>query len=103
MPAEYRITGSVRVRVVALVANRPDGIGMDELVSLVYAEHPNGEPDYAANSIKTTIHNANKQLLPQGYVIRSTMGPGARYRLLPAKHHLPDKHYHGTAGMLATF
>lgn len=99
-PPKLSITGRVRVRIVALVANRPDGIGMDELVSLAYADHPNGEPDYAANSIKTTIHYANKQLLPQGYVIRSTMGPGARYRMLPIVHPHPDKHYYGTAGML---
>jgi hypothetical protein len=76
-----RVTGPVRRRIVLLVANRPDGITAGDLANLVYADRPNGEPEWAANSIKCTIHYANKELAPQGYRIKSDMGPGARYRL----------------------
>ena len=78
-----RVTGPVRQRIVLLVANRPDGITAGDLAELVYADRPNGEPEWAANSIKCTIHYANKELAPQGYRIKSDMGPGARYRLEP--------------------
>ena len=94
---EFRVSGTVRVAVVALVAKRP-GITLDGIVEVIYADRPNGEPEWAASTIKATIHRANKELLPQGYVIRSKYGQG--YRLYSVKHPYPDKHYHGTAGML---
>ena len=84
-----QVNGPMRRRVVDLIASRPDGIGINEIASLVYANRPNDEPDWAANSLKTCVWWANKQLRPQGYQIKSSMGPGAVYRLekLPG----PDK------------
>ena len=61
--------------------SRPDGIGINEIAALVYADRPNDEPNWAANSLKTCVWWANKQLRPQGYQIKSSMGPGAVYRL----------------------
>lgn len=74
------VTGPVRRRIVDYIAGRPDGITIGELAELVYADRPQ-EPSWAANAIKGTVFYANKQLLPQGYRIKSSMGPGARYRL----------------------
>jgi hypothetical protein len=74
------VTGPVRRRFVYYFAGRPDGITIGELAELVYADRPQ-EPSWAANAIKGTVFYANKQLLPQGYRIKSSMGPGARYRL----------------------
>jgi hypothetical protein len=81
IPPALKVTGTVRQRAVNLIAGRRNGISLNELIELIYADRPNGEPDFAASSIKTTIHYANRALQPQGYRIRSTLGPGARYRL----------------------
>ena len=86
------VSGTLRTTVVGLIANRP-GITSDQLVGLVYADRPNGEPDWAVNSVKSTIHHANKELLPQGYLIRCKYGQG--YRLIRVND------YRNTAGMLA--
>jgi hypothetical protein len=99
---EFLVHGALRVRIVAFIAKRPDGITMGELIDLAYGDRPNGEPEWSENSLRTLIRNANRELLPQGYVIRAHRGPGARYYMLPTKHHYPDKHYHGTAGMLSS-
>ena len=76
------VTGPIRNRVLDLVGRRPDGTSMGEIVGIVYMDNPNGEPEWAVNSIKTAVFNANKELKPQGYMIRARHGPGARYRLL---------------------
>ena len=76
-----QVNGPMRRRVVDLIASRPDGIGINEIAALVYADRPNDEPNWAANSLKTCVWWANKQLRPQGYQIKSSMGPGAVYRL----------------------
>ena len=77
------VSGPIRTRVLELVARRPDGISIGEIVGIVYMDNPNGEPKWAENSIKTSIYNANKELRPQGYMIRARHGRGSRYRLLP--------------------
>lgn len=84
-----RVNGPMRRRVVDLIASRPDGIGINEIAALVYADRPNDEPNWAANSLKTTVWFANKQLRPQGYRIKSSMGPGAVYRLEKLPHTNP--------------
>jgi hypothetical protein len=74
---------------------------MTELMSLVYANDPNGGPDDPV-VLRNLIHRARKKLAPQGYTIVCwPHGKGGRYRLIPLKHQYADKHYHGTAGMLS--
>jgi hypothetical protein len=83
LPPALTVSGPIRSRVLELVSRRPDGISIGEIVGIVYMDDPNGEPEWAENSIKTAVYNANKELRPQGFVIRARHGPGSRYRLLP--------------------
>lgn len=80
-PPQFYVTGSVRPRMVNIIANRPDGVTRHELMSLLYADDPNGGPEWD-NVISVLINKANKQLAPQGYRISPAWkGHGARYRL----------------------
>jgi hypothetical protein len=83
LPPPLRVTGTVRQAIVDYVAGAVDGLSMGQLIELVYACRPNGEPEWAANSIKGMVSHANKQLARQGWRLSSTRGPGARYRLVP--------------------
>jgi hypothetical protein len=77
------VSGSVRQRLVNIVADRPDGIPINELVDQVYANDPDGGPVTGPRSVNVMIHKANKQLRPQGYQIESMwLGRGARYHLV---------------------
>jgi hypothetical protein len=75
------ITGTVRRRMVDLIAQRP-GITNRELSTLLYADRADGGPMWAHNVISVLVFKANKQLAPHGYRIKSTLGPGAAYRMV---------------------
>lgn len=81
LPELSTVTRPVRRRLVELIANHPEGITRAGLADLVYAEDPNGSPEWAWSSIGVAVFRANEQLRPQGYRITSSGGPGARYRL----------------------
>jgi hypothetical protein len=75
----------VRQRLVNIVAARPDGIAIGDLVNAVYADDPDGGPVTAPRSVNVMIHRANAQLAVQGYQIKSMwLGRGARYHLVSA-------------------
>jgi hypothetical protein len=68
---------------VDILCNRPDGILIQDLAGLVYADDPNGGPLTATRSLNVLAHHANKQLRAQGYQIESSwLGRGARYRIV---------------------
>ena len=74
--------GPVRQRLVSILASRPDGVLVRDLVDLVYADNANGGPLTAQRSLNVIAHRANAQLRPQGYQIISTWrGRGACYYL----------------------
>lgn len=79
-PPELNVGGSVRQRLVDTVANRPDGITRSELLDTLYANDPNGGPDYP-NTISVLVHFANMKLSKLGYRIKGSGGPGSRYFL----------------------
>ena len=80
-PPELSVSGTVRRRMVDIVSRRPDGVTRDELISLVYAEDPDGGPN-CPNIISVLVYHANKQLAVQGYRIKvGWRGKGARYFL----------------------
>lgn len=79
-PPELLVGGSVRQRLVDIVANRPDGVTRGELMDCLYATDPNGGPDYP-NTISVLIHFANIRLRPLGFRIKGSGGPGSRYYL----------------------
>jgi hypothetical protein len=81
-PPPLIVHGPIRQRIVDIVGARPDGITLGELLDLVYAADPGGGPDFP-NTISVTIHNANRELAPQGYrILPAWRGRGARYRLV---------------------
>ena len=82
-PPKLVVSGPCRQRLVNLVAGRPDGITRAELLDLIYASDPTGgySGNRTPNVISVLVHWANLQLAPQGWHIRSTRGPGARYYL----------------------
>ena len=82
-PPPLVVTGPLRQRMVNILANRPDGLTINNLVDLVYADDPDGGPVTAPSSLNVMAHKANKQLRAQGYQIKSMwMGRGAIYRLV---------------------
>jgi len=82
-PPPLVVTGPLRQRMVNILAGRPDGVLVRDLVELVYADDPNGGPLTAQRSLNVIAHRANVQLRPQGYQIKSMwLGRGARYRLV---------------------
>ena len=67
---------------VNILADRPAGLTINNLVDLVY-DGPDGGPLTAPRSLNVMAHKANKQLRAQGYQIKSMwMGRGAIYRLV---------------------
>jgi len=82
-PPALVVTGSRRQRLVDILAGRPDGVLVRDLVDLVYADDPDGGPLTAQRSLNVIAHRANTQLRSQGYQIKSMwLGRGARYRLV---------------------
>ena len=92
-----QVNGPMRRRVVDLIASRPDGIGINEIAALVYADRPNDEPNWAANSLKTCVWWANPATTSHDG--RRGLVPPVVYRLekLPA----PDKPVDGWHAMWA--
>ncbi len=83
IPPQLVVSGPLRTRVLDLVARRPDGISLPEIAAIVYSDCR--EPKWSHGCIKSTVFAANKELRPQGWMIRARHGPGARYRLLPVE------------------
>ena len=82
-PPPLVVTGPLRQRMVNILADRPDGLTINDLVDQVYANEPDGGPLTAPRSLNVMAHKANKQLRAQGYQIKSMwMGRGAIYRLV---------------------
>ena len=80
-PPKLQVGGSVRKRIVEIIANRPNGISRPQLMWMVYGDDPNGGPLYP-NVVSVLIHKANRELRPQGYEITAGRGRGALYRLV---------------------
>jgi hypothetical protein len=81
-PPALIVTGPIRRRIVDAIANRPDGITINELMDVVYGDDPAGGPD-TPNSLYVIIKHANEQLSDQGYQIKPAWrGRGAGYRLI---------------------
>ena len=59
------------------------GIDMHDLAERVYAHRRDGGPEYAADSIRVTIHLMNKRLAACGRQIKASVrGRGAGYRVV---------------------
>ena len=81
-PPRLAVHGPVRQRIVDLIANRPDGITRNEIITTVYADDIDGGPDNP-NTISVLIKHANEELAAQGFRIEPAwLGHGARYRLV---------------------
>jgi hypothetical protein len=57
------------------------GVGRDAIMSRVYADHPDGGPEWI-NVICVHITAINRKIRPLGYKIHATRGPGSVYRLV---------------------
>lgn len=49
----------------------PEGIGTDDLMDMVYAQHPDGGPDSGRVCLRTHIFHINQQLRQKGYEIKA--------------------------------
>jgi hypothetical protein len=86
LPPKLKVTGTVRQRMVDIIAKRPQGISSQDLIALVYAEDPDGGPE-SMSIISALVYLANVQLRKQGYRIVSTLGRGAKYSLVRTNGH----------------
>ena len=58
-----------------------DGITRGDIMDLLYADDPNGGA-LNMNVVSVLCSQVNKQLIPQGYKITSSLGHGALFRLV---------------------
>ncbi len=86
-PPAMPVGGRLRQRLVDLLARRPDGMSVLELMDALYADDPAGGPENPV-VVRSTVFQTNKRLAAYGYTIKAQhRGAGARYRLerlLPA-------------------
>jgi hypothetical protein len=71
----------MQYRIWDIVRRAPHGIAVGELVNRVYADHPNGGPISAPQSVCVTVWKANKRLALANQKIVSTKGRGSIYSL----------------------
>ena len=67
-------------RIAEIVASRP-GIRMIEVADLVYADDPDGGPEWAEASLAVQTCRANARLAPFGFAIRAGRGCRNGYRV----------------------
>ncbi len=68
-------------RILDVVVRRPGIDGVD-LAAAVYADDPDGGPDWARNSVGVTIWRNNKRLAPLGWCCKGHKGRGGGYSLV---------------------
>ena len=71
----------IMAAVIRAVARRP-GIGSARLADIVYADDPNGGPDFAVISVRTAICRENKKLAKSGWAVKADIGASRGYRLV---------------------
>ena len=82
-PRQFTVHGPLRQRVVDALAGIAEGLTIERLVDLVYADAPNGGPMTAAASVGVALRKASRELEAQGHrIIVSSRGRGAVYRLV---------------------
>ncbi len=73
----------LRQRIYDFVARHPHGATVDDIVSYVYADDPDGGPENAAVCIRTQIYFINSKVLrPMGLQIKGKAGPQGLYKLV---------------------
>lgn len=71
-----------RTIVEILSRSYPRAISSTVLTDMVYAEDPDGGPDYAKNSLQVTVCRLRPKLEPYGWTIpRNATGSPGQYRL----------------------
>lgn len=80
LPETLTIGGRMRRRLLDYVGNHPEGVTVWQIMDALYADRPDGGPE-RHNVISVTVKQMNRFLVPQGYRIRGTGGPGSRYFL----------------------
>jgi hypothetical protein len=75
------VSGPVRRRIIEILSAHPEGLMRSHLFDLVYADDPNGGPN-DMRVIPVLIKHANRELAPQGWQIKTTLGRGALYKLV---------------------
>lgn len=80
LPESLTIGGARRRRLLDYVGNHPEGVTVWQIIDAIYWDDPNGGPD-KHNCISVMVKQMNRTLIPQGYKIRGTGGPGSRYFL----------------------
>jgi hypothetical protein len=81
-PERLHVGGPIQTRIYELIAHRRE-IGTSEIIGIVYADDPNGGPNSAAKCVHVHINSINNIIRRHGMAIKSTMGRGAVYKLLP--------------------
>ncbi len=71
----------VKKRIYECVARHPEGVSRSEIIESVYADDPDGGPEFA-NVISVHVARINKLIEREGVRIHSTRGPHAVYRLV---------------------
>jgi hypothetical protein len=77
-----KVSGAQRKQIIDLLLQHPDGMSLQAIADRIYADDPDGGPDFASNSIWAMVARANVELADQGHRITSTKGRGSVYRIV---------------------
>lgn len=80
MPMLRRASARGGLEIAEIVASRP-GIRMIEVAGLVYADDPDGGPEWGEASLTVQTCRANARLAPFGFAIRAGQGCRNGYRV----------------------
>lgn len=73
--------GPVSQAIYDYIAQHPEGVTREQVISHVYRDREDGGPEWA-NGISVMIHKLNLKLARKNIRIKSRGGPGAVYRLV---------------------
>lgn len=82
---EIVLGGKRRQALYDYVARHPEGVGVDDIMSHIYADDVNGGAE-SRNIVAVMTRQINKKLEARGYPVRlrGSGGPGSRYRIIPS-------------------
>ena len=79
-PQNPFVTSPIKARIYAFITKHPEGVTRDQIADHVYADDPNGGPEWTS-TISVHIHWMNIKLSKLGLKIASPRGRSSNFRL----------------------
>ena len=82
--APVRLSSTERKIIAAAERAGHIGIPTNHLIDLLYRDHPEGGPEWAASGLHVRVYRLNKKLAAIGRRVQGTGSVGSVYRMVPA-------------------